>query len=144
MSLMSSSLEPPADTSESGALAARLGIEVIGVAADGPLLLAAALPVAGNTQPFGLLHGGASAALAEHAASIAAIRAHPGRTVFGVDLSITHLTPARTGRVVAYVSALTRGGHDVTYRVEIRQEDTDPLTPSGELRALAHLRCAIR
>ena len=51
----------------------------------------ASMPVEGNTQPYGCLHGGASAALAETVGSLAAMaHAGPGKMAVGVDLNITH------------------------------------------------------
>ncbi len=68
----------------------------------------ATMPVEGNTQPYGLLHGGASAALAETVASLAsAVHAGPGRIAVGVDLNITHHRSVTSGFV-------TRGSHRPT------------------------------
>ena len=60
-----------------GTLLERMGIEVLELSADRTV---GAMPVAGNTQPYGLLHGGASAVLAETLASYAAqVHAGAGR-----------------------------------------------------------------
>ncbi len=60
-----------------GGLNERMGIELVEISAD---RVVATMPVAGNTQPYGLLHGGASVVLAESLGSIgAAINAHPDR-----------------------------------------------------------------
>jgi uncharacterized protein (TIGR00369 family) len=49
------------------------------------------MPVEGNTQPYGLLHGGASVVLAESLGSLgSAIHAHPDRISVGVDINATH------------------------------------------------------
>jgi uncharacterized protein (TIGR00369 family) len=50
------------DAEQMGALAARMGIQVLEWTAE---RVVATMPVDGNTQPFGLLHGGASCVLAE-------------------------------------------------------------------------------
>ena len=58
--------------------------------------VAATMPVAGNTQVYGILHGGASAALAETLGSMAAALHGAGRAnPVGVDLNITHHKPGR-------------------------------------------------
>ncbi|EBF6878319.1 PaaI family thioesterase, partial [Salmonella enterica subsp. enterica serovar Saintpaul] len=49
------------------------------------------MPVEGNTQPYGLLHGGASVVLAESLGSIgAALHAGPSRIAVGLDINATH------------------------------------------------------
>ena len=78
-----------------GTLIERMGIEV--VSAD-PSRLVATMPVDGNTQPHGLLHGGASVVLAETLGSIgAALAAGPGRAALGVDVNATHHRAVRGG-----------------------------------------------
>lgn len=60
------------------------------------------MPVAGNTQPLGLLHGGASAALAEAVASVAAVNhVPPGCVSVGTELSISHIASVKEGMVRA-------------------------------------------
>ena len=80
-----------------GTLVERMGIEITQASAE---QVEGRMPVAGNTQPAGLLHGGASAALAETLASIAATtHAGPGRSAVGVDLNATHHRGLRQGWV---------------------------------------------
>lgn len=87
------------------------------------------MPVEGNTQPAGLLHGGASAALAETAASLAAqihARAVHGRdrgVAVGTELSISHIRPVRSGTVTAEAVAAHLGSSSTVHLVEIRAED---------------------
>ncbi|WP_136519861.1 hotdog fold thioesterase [Cellulomonas telluris] len=108
---------PPVD----GTLLARMGIEVTHVDADGAH---GTMPVAGNTQPYGLLHGGASAALAETLGSFAAqAHAGPGRAAVGVELSATHHRAVRTGTVSARATALHRGRSLATYEVVVEDEE---------------------
>lgn len=86
------------------------------------------MPVEGHLQTFGRLHGGASAALAETAASIAAAdharRAHPGTNAVavGVDLNITHHRAAREGTVTATARAVHTGLRTATYEIELVDE----------------------
>lgn len=76
------------------------------------------MPVAGNTQPFGFWHGGASCVLAETLASLsAAAEVGPHGGVFGVDLNATHHRPARDGWVHGTATPLHVGGRLATYEV---------------------------
>ncbi|MEE6280846.1 PaaI family thioesterase [Georgenia sunbinii] len=102
-------------------LTARLGIEFL--RAD-PENVTARMPVAGNTQVIGLLHGGASAALAETVGSVAAtLHAGPGRAAVGVELSATHHRAVRAGFVTAVATPLHRGGRLATYEIAVTDDD---------------------
>lgn len=88
-----------ADAIMRGTLMDRLGLEWVDIRAD---RVVARLPVAGNTQPYGLLHGGATAALCETVGSVgAAVAAGLERRPVGVQLSINHLRAVRDGFVTA-------------------------------------------
>ena len=118
-----------------GTLITRMGIKMGAVTAERAV---GTMPVAGNTQPYGLLHGGASAALAETVGSFAAMK-HAGEQgiAVGVDLNITHHRSARTGIVTATATALHRGRTTATYSISITDEDQHVV-------ATARLTCAIR
>lgn len=93
------------------------------------------IPIGGNEQPFGLLHGGATAALVETLGSMGAMaHGHPERVGVGVDLNITHLRRARGERVTGTATAVHLGGSVVTYQVDIRDDE-------GELTATGRLTC---
>lgn len=127
--------EPSLMTFADDTLIARLGMTIIEVTAD---TVRASMPVAGNTQPYGLLHGGASAALAETVGSLGAMaHAGEGRIAVGVDLSITHHRAARSGTVWAVASALHRGGTVATYGIVITDDE-------DRLVATARLTCVVR
>ncbi|SNS41827.1 uncharacterized domain 1-containing protein [Micrococcales bacterium KH10] len=103
-----------------GPLATTMGMTVHAASAREAVVT---MPVAPNTQPAGLLHGGASAALAETAGSLAAARHAPaGRVAVGVELSITHHRPAHTGNVTATARAVHLGTTLATYEIEIRDD----------------------
>lgn len=105
-----------------GTLIERLGI-VIDAASVDARTCSATMPVDGNTQPYGLLHGGATAALAETVGSIAAqAHAGPGRAAVGLELSITHHRSARAGIVRATATAVHLGRSSATYLVEVTDE----------------------
>lgn len=75
-------------------------------------------PVEGNTQPFGLWHGGASCVLAESLASLAAAaEVGPEGAVTGVDINATHLRSVREGWITATATAIRIGGTLATYDV---------------------------
>ena len=58
------------------------------------------MPVEGNTQPYGLLHGGASVVLAETLGSVgSAVHAHPDKLSVGIDINATHHRSATSGIV---------------------------------------------
>jgi uncharacterized protein (TIGR00369 family) len=100
-----------------GTLIERLGIEVTEVSADRAV---GTMPVAGNTQPYGLLHGGASVALAETLGSLAAMaHAGPGRIAVGIEVSASHHRSARDGFVTGTATPLHRGRTTATYEVVV-------------------------
>jgi uncharacterized protein (TIGR00369 family) len=118
-----------------GTLIERLGIEIVSVTPD---TVVATMPVLGNTQPYGLLHGGASAALAETVGSLGAMaHAGEGRIAVGVDLSVTHHRAVTDGTVTAVAKALHRGGTIATYSVSI-------MDPQDQLVATARLTCLVK
>ena len=82
------------------------------------------MPVEGNTQPYGLLHGGASVVLAETLGSIgAALHAGPDRIAVGLDINATHHRAARSGYVTGTATALSLGGTLASYEVVITDEE---------------------
>jgi uncharacterized protein (TIGR00369 family) len=98
----------------------RLSLEYTGAEAG---RVAARMPVDGNTQAYGTLHGGASCALAEAIGScLAAIHAGPGRTAVGIELSATHHRPADSGYVTGVATVVHTGRTLVTCDVVITDE----------------------
>ena len=95
------------EAADMGHLGERMGIVWLEVGAERTV---ARMPVAGNTQPYGLLHGGASAVLAESVGSVAAaMAAGPGRFGVGIELSCSHHRSARDGYVTAVATPLSVG-----------------------------------
>jgi len=90
-------------------------------------------------QPFGLLHGGASAVMAESAASIGAYLNCDPETQFtvGVDLNITHLRGKRDGRVTATALPVHRGRTVHVWAIDIQDEQ-------GKMVAISRCTLAIR
>jgi uncharacterized protein (TIGR00369 family) len=92
-------------------LADRMGITIVEASAE---RVVGTMPVAGNTQPYGLLHGGASCVLAETLGSLgSALHAGPDRMTVGVDISATHHRAASAGEVTG-VATMLYGGRTVT------------------------------
>jgi 1,4-dihydroxy-2-naphthoyl-CoA hydrolase len=105
-----------------GTLGEKMGIELLEVT---PQRVVGRMPVAGNTQPFGLLHGGASVVLAETLGSIGAMmHAGQGKVAVGVDINATHHRAARTGFVTGTATALSLGRTLACYDVVITDEDS--------------------
>ncbi len=103
-----------------GGLNEKMGVDLVEI---GPDRLVATMPVAGNTQPYGLLHGGASIALAETLGSLgAALHAGPDRVAVGVDINATHHRAVRTGTVAAVATPIHRGRSSATYEVVVSDE----------------------
>ncbi len=90
-----------------GVLADRMGIEFSEIA---PERAVATMPVEGNTQPVGLLHGGAYVVLGESLGSMSAnLHAGPGRLAVGVDINATHTSSATAGTVTGTCTAIHLG-----------------------------------
>jgi len=100
-----------------GELNKTLGINYVDIAAG---RLVATMPVEGNRQPFGLLHGGASCVLAESLGSTAAAM-HGGQDAVpvGVDINATHHRSAREGVVTGVCTPVYEGRSTATYAIEI-------------------------
>ncbi len=74
-------------------------------------------------QPFGLVHGGINAVLAETAASLGGnAAAGPGKVCLGVDLTTHHLAAAKKGRLVASATPLHLGKTVQTWQVKVENE----------------------
>src|SRR5258708_19558335 len=104
-----------------------MGIKILEAS---PQRVVGTMPVAGNTQPYGLLHGGASCVLAESLGSLgAALHAGPGRVTLGIEISATHHRGAAGGEVTG-VATLLHGGRALTpYEIVITHEQHRPVCP---------------
>ncbi|MFF8912467.1 PaaI family thioesterase [Streptomyces sp. NPDC015032] len=103
-----------------GHLGERMGVTIVDASAD---RVVGTMPVEGNTQPYGLLHGGASAVLAETLGSIGAML-HGGssKLAVGVDLNCTHHRGVRSGLVTGVATPVHRGRSTATYEITITDE----------------------
>jgi 1,4-dihydroxy-2-naphthoyl-CoA hydrolase len=117
-----------------GILSDRLGIRFTELGAERSV---ATMPVEGNTQTHGILHGGASAALAETVASVAAnLHAGEGQVARGVELSATHHRSASSGTVTAVATALHLGRTLASYEIVVSDD-------AGRRLSTARLTCAV-
>ncbi|MDH6454526.1 1,4-dihydroxy-2-naphthoyl-CoA hydrolase [Streptomyces sp. SAI-126] len=118
-------------------LATRMGIEIVSWDPD---RLVGTMPVDGNQQPFGWLHGGANAVLVETLGSVAAgLHVAPRGTVAGLELSCTHHRAARSGLVTGVCTPLQRGDRVASYQVSIT-DDQGRLTCTARLTCLVYKR----
>ncbi len=104
-----------------GTLLSTMGIVVTEASTE---RIVATMPVKGNTQPYGLLHGGASCVLAESLGSIgSALHAAPfGKVAVGVDINATHHRAARDGIVTGVATPIYLGRTTTSYEVVITDE----------------------
>lgn len=125
--------------SDPSQLTVKLGIRLLN---QDPARLVATMPVEGNRQPYGLLHGGATAALAETLGSVAALLNAPdGARAVGVDLNITHHRAAR-GAVVTGVCVPLHTGRTVSAFEIVVTDDLDG-AGDGPRLSTARLTCSV-
>ena len=103
-----------------GELNERLGVVFLEAS---PERIVATMPVEGNRQPFGLLHGGASVALGESLGScLAALNSPPDRSAVGIEISATHHRSALSGLVTGTARPLNVGRTLVTSEIVVTDD----------------------
>ena len=118
-----------------GALAERMGLEISEISAE---RVVGSLPVEGNTQPYGLLHGGASLVLAETLGSFgSAVHAGPGRIAVGIEINASHHRAATSGRVTGVARPVALGRTLATWAVEVSDDE-------GRLVCTSRITCLLR
>ncbi|MCX6442988.1 MAG: hotdog fold thioesterase [Actinobacteria bacterium] len=118
----------------SGALDKKMGIEITEASLT---RLVGTMPVQGNTQPMGILHGGASVVLAESLGSIGTqINAGPNRRIVGIDINATHHKATATGTVTGVATAVSIGKTLCCWDIVITNED-------GQRTCTARITCMI-
>ena len=129
----SSALHAVLEDSEEGTLMETLGMEVVTRDANRTEIR---MPVDGARQVVGILHGGATAAIIETAASVAARAAAPdGAVPVGAELTVSHLRSVSQGWVKATAVPLHRGRRTVVYQVTVT-DDEERTIAVGTLRSL--------
>jgi 1,4-dihydroxy-2-naphthoyl-CoA hydrolase len=118
-----------------GRLNDKLGIELVEISAERAV---GTMPVEGNTQPYLLLHGGASIALAESLGSMAsALHAEQyGKIPVGVDINATHHRSATSGIVTGIATAIHLGRTSTAYEIVIADE-------RGKRLCTSRITCAL-
>jgi len=118
----------------SGALDKKMGIEITEASLT---RLVGTMPVEGNTQPMGILHGGASVVLAESLGSIGTqINAGANRRIVGIDINATHHKATATGTVTGVATAISIGKTLCCWDIVITNED-------GQRTCTARITCMI-
>lgn len=122
-----------------GALAEKMGIQLLELSAERAV---ATMPVSGNTQPLGLLHGGAHVVLAESLGSFAAnVHAHPWGYAVGIELNATHHSSITEGLVTGTCLAIKLGKTLTSHEISMTDESgrllstvriTNFIRPRGE------------
>lgn len=103
-----------------GALAEKMGIEFTEFAVERAV---ATMPVEGNTQPVGLVHGGAYVVLGESLGSMAAnLHAGPGKLAVGVDINATHTRSATSGVVTGVCTPLHLGRSITVHEIVVSDD----------------------
>ncbi|MEI8050863.1 MAG: PaaI family thioesterase [Actinomycetes bacterium] len=99
-----------------------LDIEVVEIDPDRVVI---SMPIGEKVyQPFGILHGGVSALLAESAASMAgSINVPEGKGVVGIEISASHLRSAVTGTLIAVATPIRKGRTIQVWRIELSDQD---------------------
>lgn len=112
----------------------KLGITFTEVTPD---RVVATMPVKGNLQPYGLLHGGANAVLAEALGSVIAAVNAAGRAAMGLELSCTHHRGVRDGTVTGVATPVHVGRGVITSDIVLTDDQ-------GRRTCTARLTCIVR
>lgn len=117
-----------------GALSKKMGVKLLEASAD---RVVGTMPVEGNTQPYGLLHGGASIVLAESLGSIgSALHGFPDKLAVGVDINATHHRSAKSGLVTGVATPIHLGRGTTSYEVIVTDEE-------GRRLCTSRITCAL-
>ncbi len=105
---------------EAGELSQKMGIEYLELSAEHSV---ARMPVAGNRQRVGLLHGGAYLVLGESLGSISAgIHGGADKYPVGIDINATHTRSATEGWVTGTCTAVHLGGTLTVHEIRVEDE----------------------
>ncbi|WP_020660422.1 PaaI family thioesterase [Amycolatopsis benzoatilytica] len=113
----------------------KIGLKLVELS---PERVVGTIPVEGNLQPYGLLHGGANATVAEALGSVlAALNAGPERAAMGLELSCTHHRAVRSGTVTGVATPLHVGRGTITSEIVLTDDE-------GRRTCTARLTCIVR
>ena len=117
-----------------GALNEKMGITIVEASVD---RVVATMPVEGNTQPYGLLHGGASVVLAETLGSMgSALHSQPDRYPVGIDINATHHRSATSGTVTGVATPIHLGRTMASWEIVVTDE-------AGKRVCTSRITCAL-
>lgn len=109
-----------------GPLADKMGIELVELSAERSV---ATMPVLGNTQPLGLVHGGAYVVLGESLGSTSAnVHAQPNGYAVGIEINATHHKSATAGIVTGICTAIKLGRTLTTHEIKVTDAAGDLLS----------------
>jgi 1,4-dihydroxy-2-naphthoyl-CoA hydrolase len=109
-----------------GPLAEKMGIQLLELSAQRSV---ATMPVEGNTQPIGLVHGGAYVVLGESLGSTSAnVHAHPNGYAVGIEINATHHKSATKGLVTGTCTAIKLGKTLTSHEIRVTDESGDLLS----------------
>ncbi len=109
-----------------GDLAEKMGIELLELSAERSV---ARMPVAGNTQPLGVLHGGAHVVLGESLGSFSAnVWAHPNGYAVGIEVNASHSRSVSEGYVTAVCEAISLGKTLTVHEIAISDDQGSRLS----------------
>jgi len=112
--------------SEGGELTRKMGIEFLEISAE---LSIARMPVEGNRQVVGILHGGAHVVLGEALGSMSStIHAGPGRIAMGIEINATHSRSINAGWVTGTCRALVLGRTLCTHEIVMTNDAGERLS----------------
>jgi uncharacterized protein (TIGR00369 family) len=118
-----------------GPLADKMGIKLLELSAERSV---ATMPVEGNTQPIGLVHGGAYVVLGESLGSTSAnVHAHPNGYAVGIEINATHHKSATAGIVTGTCTAIKLGKTLTSHEIKVTDE-------AGELLSTIRITNLIR
>jgi uncharacterized protein (TIGR00369 family) len=103
-----------------------MGIKILALDASHGV---ATMPADGNTQPLGIVHGGAYVVLAETLGSMCAtLAAGPGRHAVGIEINASHTKSAREGVIKATAKAVNIGRNLATHEIAVEDEQGNRLS----------------
>jgi 1,4-dihydroxy-2-naphthoyl-CoA hydrolase len=100
----------------------KMGLEILEASSE---LVVGRVPVEGNTQPYGLFHGGASGALAEALAVLGAGHGKPSSTARAIEIKVNHVKAVTGGTVTGTARRLSNIDSSQLWEIRMHNDDGD-------------------